>query len=340
VFTGKGNLEMKLALFDAEQRADMLSCVVRSGVQLQADLASCRADASGSATVSVPTAALPSRPDTFVVVVTDGSGAEGRAAIPVLVNVSMSAEDYDQDGYWEDSRPPDCDDRGVDAYPGAIELVNGLDDDCDEVNDNDTPASDDDGDGVTENGGDCDDWEPSIAAGRVEVLDGLDNDCDGRVDEDTIASDDDGDGYAEADRDCDDTNPDINPSGVERCGNGTDDDCNGLTEAQEHCESLGTEPAFIGGISPDVTAVEPGGTANLDVLAYDPDGDVLTLTWSAEGGTLSATSGHPVVWTAPQSPGEARVSVVTRDDDGNEVWDAETLTIVEAGALSAGIPIE
>lgn len=340
VHSGKGPLEMKLSLFDADQRADMLTCVVRSAVQLTTELATCRADSAGVATVSVPTAALASGLETLLVVVTDGSGAQGRAALPVLVNTSMSAEDYDQDGYWEGSDPPDCDDRGSDAYPGAVELVNGLDDDCDEVEDNDTTAYDDDADGVTEAGGDCADWDAAIAAGKTEVLDALDNDCDGHVDEDTIASDDDGDGYAETDRDCDDTNPDINPSGVERCGNAADDDCNGLTEAQEHCESVGTEPQFVGGIAANVTAVEPGGTVDLDVLVYDPDGDVLTLNWAADAGELSATTGHPIVWTAPEFPGEARVSVVTKDDDGNEVWDVASLTIVEAGALSAGIPIE
>jgi hypothetical protein len=46
-------------------------------------------------------------------------------------------------------------------------------------------------------------------------------------------TDDDGDGYSEAQGDCDDTNPLRVPFGVEICGNGVDDNCNGATDVNE-----------------------------------------------------------------------------------------------------------
>ena len=52
----------------------------------------------------------------------------------------------------------DCNDEAVTIYPNA-KLENGIDDDCDGVIDNNTPAFDDDGDGFSENDGDCNDGD-------------------------------------------------------------------------------------------------------------------------------------------------------------------------------------
>jgi MYXO-CTERM domain-containing protein len=89
-------------------------------------------------------------------------------------------DDADGDGVSEcDS---DCDDANADRYPGAEEICDGVDSDCDgTVSD----EADDDGDGYLACE-ECDDADATALPGGVEVCDDLDNDCDGDVDEDDV----------------------------------------------------------------------------------------------------------------------------------------------------------
>lgn len=80
------------------------------------------------------------------------------------------------DGYVVDAL--DCDDTHVEIYPGATEICDGLDDDCDGVLPTDE-GTDTDGDGSPVCA-DCDDADASLYPGAVEYYDGEDNDCDGQ----------------------------------------------------------------------------------------------------------------------------------------------------------------
>lgn len=102
------------------------------------------------------------------------------------------AFDVDRDGV--SSCAGDCWDNDPTSFPGAVEIVDGLDNDCDGIADNHTDQSDDDGDGFSEDQGDCNDDPNSggalIGPNAIEVpLDNdgepelVDNDCDGEVDE-------------------------------------------------------------------------------------------------------------------------------------------------------------
>jgi len=131
--------------------------------------------------------------------------------------------DADSDGYGDAS---DCQPADASVNPAAVELCDGIDNDCDGATDEDDAAdaatwyADADGDGYGDAGSsatacsqpsgyvadasDCDDGEVLANPGLAETCDGIDNDCDGVTDEDdasdagTWYADVDGDGYGDA----------------------------------------------------------------------------------------------------------------------------------------------
>jgi large repetitive protein len=173
---------------------------------------------------------------------------------------------------WVDNHD-DCDDEASDVHPGADEVCDNDDNDCDGKADDDDddvvggtswfPDDDEDGygygpeewvrcdspAGYIKNGQDCDDGDFDIHPGADELCDGDDNDCDGLIDDedpdvlgDTPAwfdSDNDGfgdpdvsgmacdvnAGWANNDLDCDDDRKNVNPDAPEECNGGRDDDC-------------------------------------------------------------------------------------------------------------------
>lgn len=195
----------------------------------------------------------------------DGDGF-GDAAQPM---VTCQAE---LTGFVTDSA--DCDDKNASSFPGAEELCDLEDNDCNGVQDDVTSPVlfwDADGDGYgdpsvsvlacpgslegfVELTGDCDDLDPAVSPGAEEVCNLKDDDCDDQLDEGFELSlyypDADGDGYgvtalgleacAEpagmvlAADDCDDQNHLVYPGAAERC-DGADTDCDGVAEGLEAC---------------------------------------------------------------------------------------------------------
>jgi hypothetical protein len=220
----------------------------------------------------------------------------------------------------------DCDENDEKVHPGATEICNLKDDNCDGQTDENAPAvtmwPDGDGDGYytsqtgtpkmgcgnvagyAARGGDCDDRDATVHPGATEICNLKDDNCDGQIDERVRPIC--GVGWcARYSRSCDPADCVPGPPAPETC-NSFDDDCdgeldNGACPAGMVCS--GTQCVATGGTG-------LGGTGGAAGSASGRGGTASVSTGGA-GGSGGASGGRP-----PSSASGCAVATASDDRRG------------------------
>ena len=270
----------------------------------------------------------------------------------------------------------DCNDSDAAIKPGATEICNAIDDDCDGTADDGftfiTYFADADADtygdpdvfsitcdgapaGYVTDDTDCNDGDDAINPGATEICNAIDDDCDGTADDGLTFiyyADADGDtygdplvfttscdgppaGYLTDNSDCNDADDAINPDATEIC-NAIDDNCDGTPDdgltflnyyTDEDGDGFGSSAATaVSSCSPiagSVTnnddcndlnaAIKPGGTEICNAVDDDCDGSIddgvlITFYIDADGDTYGNAAISVIGCTAP-------AGYVANDDD-------------------------
>lgn len=334
--------------------------VAWAGVTLDAPDAPVHPDEQGLLRFMLAPLALGDYQSTLTV--TDVDGNVGATA----VDFSVVERDADKDG-WINLvlGGDDCDDHNATVHPGAVEVCDELDNNCDGTIDEGvtTPYWPDvDGDTFGDLAGrvdvcvqptgyvtdftDCDDTNAAAWPANPEVCDEADNNCDGAIDEGvqtTYFGDGDGDGWGDSSvttaacappagfvvsgGDCIDSDAAVSPAASEVCHDGLDNDCDGTSNA---CALTGTESLSLADAQ-----LRGEGTYNYagqSVSGGDIDGDglsdLLIGAWGNDDGGNGA--GGAYVVSGPVS-GVSDLSAATGQLIGEAAGDGAGWAIAGVG---------
>jgi len=294
----------------------------------------------------------------------DAVSPHSKVSIPLRASFDLDA---DSDGFIANAAGgSDCNDRSASVSPAAVEVCDGIDNDCNGfVDDNAVDigtwyrdADQDDWGSPTEvlvqcdrppgyvlRKGDCDDHDPDVHPGADEIwYDGIDENCDGRSDYDR-----DGDGYDHwyyGGTDCRDTNPAIHPGATEIYYDGIDQNCDGQSDYD--ADGDGYDAAEYGGSDcddqdasrhPGAAEVDDGIDQNCDGMVDETfvhRGDLVFSELLVQPSAVPAADGQFVeLWNASPDRTIDLVGYAVQTAGGSETLPAVQIAPGAAAVLCA-----